>query len=52
MSLPDREILLKQFEVIILAIEKNSKNVRKDALACLAGIYKCSVRELKEILFD
>ena len=47
-----REVLLKQYEVIILAIEKNSKNPRKDALACLAGIYECSVKELKNILFD
>lgn len=50
--LPEREILLKQYEHIIMAIEKRSKNLRNDALACLAGIHKCSIKDLKEILFD
>ena len=53
-KLPDRESLLKQYKSIIDLYmgNKKCKNPRSDTLAFMAGIYGCSVKELKNIMFN
>ena len=60
-DLPKRETLLKEYEMI-LGIYKHRESrekkpltngqIKHDALCCLAGVHHCSVKELKNILFN